>query len=80
MDSHDVNVSASISDEDIENLVQQIKSEESNEAVDGLSLAEISGFSEEELQRFLEEKAGLTAASGVQQSIAGFAVTVAVHC
>ncbi|MDN0195303.1 thioviridamide family RiPP peptide [Streptomyces sp. S.PNR 29] len=76
-------VTASVSETDIENLVQQIKADDAANAnlqdVD-LSFAEISGLSEEELQQFLEEKASVTAASGVQQSVIGFAVTVAVHC
>lgn len=70
-------------DEDIEALVNQIRADEAGQAELGeidVSFAEISGFDEEELQRFLEEKAGVTAASGVQQSVIGFAATVAVHC
>ncbi|OXM55618.1 thioviridamide family RiPP peptide [Amycolatopsis alba] len=80
MNSHDDAVAPSISDQDIENLVAQITTAETATTEDGLSLSDVSGFSEEELQRFLEEKAGLTAASGVQQSVIGFAVTIAVHC
>jgi len=76
-------VPASISEADIENLVQQIKADDAANAdltdVD-LSFAEISGLSEEELQQFLEEKASVTAASGVQQSVVGFAVTIGIHC
>jgi hypothetical protein len=76
-------VPASISEVDIENLVQQIRADDAANAdlsdVD-LSFAEISGLSEEELQQFLEEKASVTAASGVQQSVIGFAVTIGIHC
>jgi hypothetical protein len=73
----------SITDADIDRLVSQIQADETSNVSVGqgeLSLSDLSGFTEEELQSFLEEKAGLTAASGAQQSIAGLAVTFAVHC
>ena len=73
----------SMSDQDIEALVGKIQEDEAASAQQvesGVSLAEISGFSEAELQQFLVEHAGVAAATGVQQSVIGFAVTIGVHC
>jgi hypothetical protein len=83
MEKNEDVVTASVPEADIEKLVQQIQADDAANAELGevdLSFAEISGLSDEELQKFLEEKASVTAASGVQQSVIGFAVTIGVHC
>lgn len=73
----------------VEDLVSKIRSVESDLSADqreGFSddamsnLSNLSGLTEEDLQKFLEEKSGMSAEEEAQGSVMAAAATVAVHC
>ena len=53
---------------------------EERAAFDGDALSSMSGLSEEELQKFLEEQAGLAPDEEAQGSIMAAAASIAFHC
>jgi len=69
---------------DIDELISQIKTDESNAATEidsvDTSFSELAGVSPEELQKFLEEKVGTDMDEGVQGTFSSVVVTPATHC
>lgn len=66
--------------------IRGVESELSSEEVGGFSadamnnLSNLSGLSEDDLQKFLEEKSGMSAEEEAQGSVMAAAATAAVHC
>lgn len=66
----------------VEDLVARIQDVDCGLASDATAggIADLSGMDEQELQKFLEEKSGISPDEEAQGSLMAAAATVAVHC
>lgn len=84
--SDETNAVLDVDDSTIEELVGQIHdfeqtlSSDERESFNAEALRNLSPFSEEELQQFLEERSGISPEEEPQGSLMAAAATVAIHC